>query len=187
MPLRAAPCDRHRGTLLDLVDRGERGPATDAAVDHLGRCRRCEQELTQAALTIHALRRVRREALAVPVPAVAADRVARLTVRRRDPWTWRLQLGSLAASVAIVAVVVAPRVGVGPLASPAAPALMPDRPAVTASWLSAEARLAASPDSPPVSAPGAAGTLPARYPEGLFRPWKEVFPSDATPRELEPS
>ncbi|OGO59048.1 MAG: hypothetical protein A2V85_01435 [Chloroflexi bacterium RBG_16_72_14] len=184
MMLRASPCDRHRPALLDLVDRGERGAATDPALDHLAVCRACEQELTQVALAVHALRRVGREIRAVPVPVVAAERVVRLATRRRDAWSWRLQLGSLAAGAAIVAVMVAPRVGVGP--SPAyTDSLMPDRPAAIATlWRAAEARIAASPDSSSVSA---TGTLPPRHPEGLLRPWKEVFPTDATPRGLVPS
>jgi predicted anti-sigma-YlaC factor YlaD len=182
-----SPCDRHRPALLDLVDRGERGAATDPALDHLAVCGACEQELTQVALAVHALRRVGREVRAVPVPVVPAERVAGLAVRRREAWSWRLQLGSIAASAAIVAVVVAPRVGVGP--SPAyTDSLMPDRPAaIVTPWRAAEARIAASPDSPSVSAPSATGTLPPRYPEGLTRPWKEVLPSDAAPREFIPS
>ena len=29
-------------------------------------------------------------------------------------------------------------------------------------------------------------TVPPRYPEGLIRPWKEVPPTDAIPRERQP-
>ena len=50
-------CRRHRPVLVDLVDHGERGPATPAALDHLATCRPCERELTELALTIAALRR----------------------------------------------------------------------------------------------------------------------------------
>lgn len=187
MILRTSPCDRHRSALLDLVGRGERGVGTDAALDHLSLCPACEQELSQVALAVHALRRVGREVRSVPVPVVAAERVARLATRRPSPWRWRLELGSLVAGAALVAVVVAPRVGVGP-SSGFSQSLMPDRPAaIAAPWRAAEVRIAAAPDSPPFSAPSAMGTLPPRYPEGLTRPWKEVSPTDATPRELDPS
>ncbi len=179
---RAAACDRHRPALLDFVDRGERGPDAAAAFDHLSTCDLCERELTEIALAIVALRRVRDEAQAVPVPVVSGERVARLMARRADPWRWRLQLGSLLASAAIAAIVVAPRVGVGPSAAGAV-SLMPDRPAPAATWRAAEDRIAAAPDNPPVAQ---TGTLPLRYPEGQSRPWKEVLPTDAMPREFEP-
>jgi hypothetical protein len=182
MMWRASPCTRHRPALLDLVDRGERGAGTDAALDHLAVCPTCERELTETAKAIWALRRVGSEVRAMPVPSVPSDAIARLATPDRTAWDWRFQLGGLIASAAIVAVLVAPRVGVLPFA-PSAHSLMPDRP-LAASWRLAEARIAASPDSPPVSA---IGTLPPRYPEGLTRPWKEVFPTDATPREFEPS
>lgn len=179
---RATACDRHRPALLDLVDRGERGPGAPAALDHLATCDLCERELTEIALAIVALRRVRDEAHAASVPVVSGERVARLVARRADPWRWRLELGSLLASAAIAAIVVAPRVGVGPSAAGAV-SLMPDRPAAAITWRAAENRIAAAPDSPPVAQ---AGTLPLRYPEGQSRPWKEVLPTDATPREFEP-
>lgn len=179
---RATACDRHRPALLDFVDRGERGPGTPAALDHLATCDLCERELTEIALAIIALRRVRNEARAVPVPVPSSERVAHLVAGRADPWRWRLQLGGLLASAAIAAIIVAPRVGVGP-STDAAVSLMPARPAAAIIWRAAEDRIAAAPDSPPVAQ---AGTLPLRYPEGQSRPWKEVLPTDATPREFEP-
>ncbi len=61
-------CRRHRPVLVDFVDRRERGPRTPAALDHLARCERCEQEMAEYALTIVALRRAGREIAAFPVP-----------------------------------------------------------------------------------------------------------------------
>jgi hypothetical protein len=55
--------------------------------------------------------------------------------------------------------------------------------AKAAEWRVAEFRLASAPDRPSFAESGA---LPPRYPEGRTRPWKEVFPTDATPREFEP-
>jgi hypothetical protein len=175
----ASPCDRHRPALVDFIDRGERGAATRDALDHLGRCRACEREMSDLALTIVALRRTAAEIRTVPVPAIAADRVVALR-RRRDPWRWRFQLGSLVASSALAALVVAPHVGVLPASDTAF--LVPDRPTVVVPWRAAEARIEASPDSAPVPAIGA---LPPRYPDGI-RPRKEVPPTDAAHRVLDP-
>ena len=41
-----------------------------------------------------------------------------------------------------------------------------------------------SPDTASFSARGM--TVPPRYPDGLLRPWKEVSPSDAIPRDRQP-
>jgi anti-sigma factor RsiW len=184
---RRTACQRHRPSLLDLVDRGERGPGTAEALDHLAVCHACEQELTEVALTIAALRRTGSEVRAASVPAIPDADVRRLAVRPqgspRDSWSWRLQLGSLVAGAAIAAVAVAPWVGVGPRSSNGV-SIVASHPVVNATWLGAEARLAARPDHP--SRPATISVSP-RYPEGLSRPWEEVPASDATPREFEPS
>jgi hypothetical protein len=151
-------CRTHRPVLVDLVDHGERGPATASALDHLDTCRPCEREITELALTIAAL-------------------------RRAGAWSWRLQLGGLVTSAAIAALMVAPRVGVVPV-RPAAAAPVPQHPARVVTWQAVEHRLAVTPDVAPVAT---VRSLPPRYPEGLTRPWKEVPPTDAAARELEPS
>lgn len=177
-------CRRHRPILLDLVDRGERGPRTPAALDHLAACRPCRQELTELALTIAALRRAGRTLRAAPVPA----RVRPPQAPPDGGWGWRVRLGSLATSAAIAAVLLTPRIEL-PALGPEAASAPPARPAATITWRTAERRLAATPDLPPVAAPApAAGpaTLPPRYPDGRLRPWKEVTSSDAAPREFVP-
>ena len=68
-------CRRHRPVLVDFVDRRERGPRTPAALEHLARCERCEEEMADYALTIVALRRAGREIAAFPVPAGIPRRV----------------------------------------------------------------------------------------------------------------
>ncbi len=179
-----AACRLHRSVLVDLVDRGERGAGTAAALDHLDTCPPCEREITELALTIVALRRAGAayRALDVPdAPPVAA--VAQRVMPRRRPWSWRMQLGGLMTSAAIAALLVAPRVGLLPLERSA-----PDRAPLHApgvlSWQAVEHRLAVSPD---VASLAAVRSLPPRYPEGLIRPWKEVPATDAVARELEPS
>jgi hypothetical protein len=175
----ARACRPHRPALEALVEHGERGPETPSALDHLGTCRTCERELTELALTVAALRHAGRELRAVPVPAPPSARIVALASARRSPWSWRLQVGSLLTGAAIAALVVIPRMGPGTGGT----ITESIRPPVTAGWRMAESRIAAEPDIPSFSVPGA---VPPRYPEGLLRPWKEVSPSDATPREFRP-
>ena len=174
-------CRRHRPVLVDFVDRRERGPRTPAALEHLARCERCEQEMAEYALTIVALRRAGREIAAFPVPAGIPRRVPSPAMRR-DRWSWRLQAGGLLTCAAIVGLVILPH---GPTSiSPSGAAEPVNRSAVATPWLVAESRLAARPD---LRSMAAVGNLPSRYPEGLTRPWKEVPATDATQRGPEPS
>ena len=181
-----AACRRHRPVLVDLVDHGERTPATPTALDHLATCRLCERELTELALTIAALRRAGAAYRRLPVPeasvpgALLVCATATAPVRRPSRG-WTLHLGGLAASAGIAALLVAPRVGLMP--DRVIPETAPARPAAMTTWQQVEHRLAISPDIPSV----AVVTLPPRYPEGRTRPWKEVPSSDATAHELEPS
>jgi hypothetical protein len=182
MSLTRAACRVHRPALVDLVDHGERGPGTAAALDHLALCAPCEHELTDLALMIAALRRAGSayRALEVPVAPRSAPRVPAAPHRRAGPR--RLHLGGLVASAGIAALLVAPRVGLVPQPR----GVGPESPghAVVVSWQAVEHRLAISPDVAPVAA---LRSLPPRYPEGLTRPWKEVSSTDAAARELEPS
>ncbi len=174
-------CRWHRPVLVDLVDRGERGPATAEALDHMAGCPSCEHELTELALTIAALRRAGTTYRALPVPRLAT-RAPVPPVRHRGPWAWRLQLGSLATGAVLAVMLVFPQPGIRHDPAPTdAGASVP--PATTMAWREAEQRLAARPD---VAHVVAIGSLPPRYPEGLTRPWKEVPASDAAARELEP-
>lgn len=184
----ADACRRHRPVLVDLVDHGERGPATPTALDHLAGCRACERELTELALTIAALRRAgaayRRLPVADAPSRAVPNLIASLTLRpasRRHVGHRSLHLGGLVASAGIAALLAAPHVGLVP--SRATPETAPARPAAVTTWQRVEHQLASSPDIPPV----AVVILPPRYPEGRTRPWKEVPSSDATVRELEPS
>jgi len=176
--MRSGACRRHRPVLLDLVDGGERGPGTDDALDHLVTCAGCEREVTEVALTVAALRRAGTTWRAIPVPAMARPELP----RRRSPWAWRAHLGGLITSAGIAALLVAPQIGLVPAGPQPRTDAVPVRPPA-ASWYAAERRLAATPD---VKSVPAVGTLPARYPDGRMRPWKEVNSSDATVRGLNP-
>ena len=171
-------CRRYRPVLVDLVDRGERGPGTDAALEHLVVCAACEREITEVALTVAALRRAGATWRAIPVPALARPAIP----SRRRGWAWRAQLGGIITSAGIAALLVAPQVGLLPDAAQRGDASVTTRPPA-ALWYAAEHRIAASPD---VASTPALGTLPPRYPDGRIRPWKEVNLADATARGLDP-
>ena len=104
-----AACARHRDALLDFVDRRETGPGTDAALDHLDRCRGCEWDLEATALAVAALRRLHREARVVEPPADAWERLrARVERPRAAVWRWRTTLAGLAVGAGLVATIIAP-------------------------------------------------------------------------------
>jgi hypothetical protein len=184
----AAGCRSYRATLVDLVEHGERGPRTEAALEHLAVCRSCEDELTGIALTAAALRRAGETYRRLPVPEPSRPVIAAVRpVRRR--WSWHVQLASLAAGAALVALVVVPYAGVPREATPspdtqaAAQAHAP----VASPWQVAEQRLALRPDPGSLAAVRTtSGSVSPRYPDTMFRPWKEVPTSDASARGFEP-
>lgn len=102
-------CARHRDALLDFVDRRELGPGTDAALDHLARCRACEGELETTAMAVAALRRLHREARAVEPPADAWQQLrVRVDRPRGAAWRWRTTLAGLAIGAGLVGTIIAP-------------------------------------------------------------------------------
>jgi len=106
---RQSSCARYRAGLLDFIDRRERGPGTDVALAHLDRCRSCETELSEIALAITALRRIRAEVQRAEPSRDAWDRVRRAAVcRPAAPWRWRMSLGTTMVAAALAAVVVLP-------------------------------------------------------------------------------
>lgn len=102
------PCSKHQGALLDFVDRRAAGAATADALAHLDRCRDCEEQLSNVALAIAALRRLRLEVDAVEPAPDGWERLKARIQTRRDPWQWRLNLGGLATSSLLVAALIAP-------------------------------------------------------------------------------
>jgi hypothetical protein len=97
-------CVVHRAALLDFVDGQPRSTETAAALDHLERCRACEDELAGIVRTVAALRRMGRVAAAADVPADAWPRL-RERIARPAPtlWRWRFSLGGVMMSTAAVA------------------------------------------------------------------------------------
>lgn len=107
MSPRTHPCSVHRAVLLDFVDRGERGPHTPAAFDHIDRCPRCRRELESISLTIAALRRIAAEtAERDPSPAAWARLRRRLERPRVSAAQVRATLAGLATSAALVGALV---------------------------------------------------------------------------------
>ncbi len=106
---RASGCMRHRAELLALGERAERGPYTDAALDHLARCRRCEEDLTEIMLAGHAVRRLLAEAATVDPPVEAWERL-RTRVQRpvASAWRARTSLAGVIVGAGLVAALVGP-------------------------------------------------------------------------------
>lgn len=104
-----AACAAHRDALLDFIDRREVGPDTDAALDHLGRCRACERELETTAMAVAALRRLHRETQEVEPPPDAWVRLLERVDRPREAvWRWWTTLAGLAVGAGLVATILAP-------------------------------------------------------------------------------
>ena len=112
-----SPCAVHRTALHDFVDhRAGYDPGSGrnlaAALDHLERCRDCEQQLAATALVIAALRRLADDVdTAEPPP----DSWHRLSTRLEPPRPRRSMLSSpiagLALSAGLVVAIVAPQLG----------------------------------------------------------------------------
>jgi hypothetical protein len=181
-------CRRHRPLLLDLAEHAERGPGTAEALDHMADCRACEQEVMGVVLTAAALRRAGAAYRSLPEPA-RRPMAPPPAAGGRGRWAWRLQLGSLGTAAVVAALVVAPRVSPPepPAAEPAVVHSVPAHAPGFKSWRVAEQRLASRSDNGPIAVVVVpVGTLPPRYPDTLFRPWKEVAAPDASARVLEP-
>lgn len=106
---RVSGCRRYRAALIDFIDRHEIGPGTREALDHLDRCRRCENELAEVALTIHAVRRVMADAALRDPAGDAWDRL-RLRIQRPAASVWRARstMAGLVAGAGLVATLVGP-------------------------------------------------------------------------------
>jgi len=107
------PCVAFRPTLVDFVERRALGPDSPAALDHLGRCMRCERDLTEVAQTVIALRRLGARASAVEAPAdgwaMLRERLER-SQRAADDAARRFRraFGGAVVAVAVVAMIAIP-------------------------------------------------------------------------------
>lgn len=173
---RPTGCSTHRAALTAFVERAERGPATAAALDHLERCRRCEAELAETMLAIHAVRRALDQARTADPPSDAWERL-RGRIEARVPraagaWT---SLGGLVVGAGLVAALTGPvavfrTIGAIEQEPGAAPAIVSAR--IVADQLAevaflSRARIERAPR--PVSVPVAVPTPAWRGPDGLGR------------------
>ncbi len=179
------PCADHRAALLDFVDRRERSDATAPALAHLERCRSCERELAETALTITALRRLQLEVQRLEPPPDAWPRLRARVAKPADPWRGRAALGGLATSALLVSVLVLPVT----LGVPGARDLALAR-AETAAELRHEAaylantRVGSLPPAPRAEAGG--GSIPRIYPPEIAQVRKEVTSAPPVVRLPEP-
>ncbi|MDP9483784.1 MAG: hypothetical protein M3P84_11255, partial [Chloroflexota bacterium] len=118
-------CASHQAALLDFAERLERTTDTAAALAHLERCRRCEDELAGIVRTLAGLRRLA-DSVARVEPGQETWLLLRERVTRRDPSVWRghQSLGGLMA-MAVVALFVLPSIGGGPAVKPSSPVEVP--------------------------------------------------------------
>jgi hypothetical protein len=106
---RPSGCGSHRAELLAFGERAERGPRTEAALDHLARCARCQADLTEILLAGHAVRRLMADAAVADPPADAWERL-RTRVQRpvASAWRARTSLAGVIAGAGLVAALVGP-------------------------------------------------------------------------------
>lgn len=103
------PCGVHRAALLDFAARRAGGPDVGRALDHLQRCRACEEELAATTLVVHALRRLHDDTMrAEPAPDGWARLRARLTASRREPSRLLSGLPGIVAAAGLCAAIVGP-------------------------------------------------------------------------------
>jgi hypothetical protein len=106
---RSTGCSTHRAALAAFAERSERGPETAAAFDHLERCRRCEADLTETLLAVHAVRRLLAAARTADPPP---DAWARLRLRVQRPvagaWRARSSLAGVVLGAGLVAALIGP-------------------------------------------------------------------------------
>jgi len=183
-------CGRHRGALLDFVDRGEIEPGTAQALAHLERCGRCSDELESAVLTITALRRYGDDlGRFEPAPDAWPRLRARLDGLKPARWAIMSPSAGMVVSVALVAVLVAP-LRIGTTAAGPNPTIERDQLAISledrrveAAYLSTVRRLGTFPKDEPVDR--RAVTYPRNYPDNVRPDRKEVTPAEPSGRPPE--
>jgi hypothetical protein len=167
--------------LVDFVETGTQGPATEAALAHLEGCDSCETALTDIALLLVGLRRLGRDAARrTPAPDAWAQLAARIErsrdAARRAAWAWRMRLSGTFVGALVAALVVLPPTTPAPTPAapvPVDPVELADRRA-EAAYLEAVAIWAAVPDDSEDDRPDHHGVL-LQYPDGIRPDWKEVY------------
>jgi hypothetical protein len=101
--LRAGGCARHRAVLLDLLDGGTQGRDVNEALEHLGRCDACQQEMSEYALVVAGLRRLGAAARQSEPDDTGWARLAARLQEAGRPRRWHSRQGRVAGLVALPA------------------------------------------------------------------------------------
>jgi hypothetical protein len=102
-------CRAHREALLDFASHRAAGPDVRRALDHVDRCRVCEDELATTALVLHALRRLHEETRRAEPAADGWTRLrARIADHRREPSRLLSGLPGIVAAAGLCAALVGP-------------------------------------------------------------------------------
>jgi hypothetical protein len=102
-------CAGHRTALLDFATHRAGGPEVLRALDHVDRCRTCEDELAMTTLVLHALRRLHEETMRAEPAADGWGRLrARLAATRREPSRLLSGLPGIALAFGLCAALVGP-------------------------------------------------------------------------------
>ena len=107
--LRHDACRDHRAALLEFASHRAGGPDVRRALDHVDRCRGCEDELATTTLVLHALRRLHEDTLRAEPAADGWSRLrSRLAASRREPSRLLSGLPGIVAAFGLCAALVGP-------------------------------------------------------------------------------
>lgn len=96
-------CRAHQAALVDFATHRAGGPEVRHALDHVDRCRACEDDLAATTLVLYALRRLHEESSRAELgPDGWAHLRARLATTRREPSPFMTSLPGMALAVMLV-------------------------------------------------------------------------------------
>ncbi|MDA8238646.1 MAG: hypothetical protein M0T75_12355 [Chloroflexi bacterium] len=102
-------CRAHRAALLEFAAQRTGGPDVRRALDHVERCRSCEEDLAATTLVLHALRGLHEDARrAEPAPDGWSRLRARLAATRREPSRLLSGMPGIVAAAALCAALAGP-------------------------------------------------------------------------------
>lgn len=111
---RSRGCRSHRTALLEFASQRVGGPAVRRALDHVERCRACEDELATTSLVLVGLRRLHDEVRGAEPATDGWTRLrARLTATRREPSRLLSGLPGIVAAAGLCAALFGPTVIAG--------------------------------------------------------------------------
>jgi len=107
-------CRSHRSALIEFADQRTGGSAVRRALDHVDRCRACEDDLAATTLVLHALRRLHDETRRAEPAADGWTRLReRLAATRREPSRLLSGMPGILAAAGLCAALVGPSAIIG--------------------------------------------------------------------------